>query len=68
MLKFLNVHREKIGMKYVVLDIRIQFENENQFYLLLFNVILFFWTGCSKDKDITNENEAELNVNNPFQH
>ena len=22
------------------------------------------WASCSKDKDITNENEAELNVNN----
>ena len=32
-------------------------------YTLIY-LIFFLWASCSKDKDITNENEAELNVNN----
>ena len=29
------------------------------YYLLLFSVILFFWTGCSKDKNTSNNEAAE---------
>jgi len=32
-------------------------------YTLIY-LIFFFWASCSKDNDITNENEAEVNVNN----
>ncbi len=45
-------------MKYVILEIDIN-EMKVTYYSLLSSILLFLWTNCSKDKELTNDNIEE---------